>query len=126
VRFAVEFGSPLGRLEWLLPDAMLAPVREALAAEAGAKTAPSAPKHEPWAPRIARSLQGAQLELRAVLSEVEISLGRLVRLAPGDIIPIEAPNEVTLLVGDVALWRGRFGVSQGHNALKIIPGDSTR
>jgi hypothetical protein len=25
-------------------------------------------------------------------------------------------------VGDVPLHRGRFGVSQGRNALKIIPG----
>ncbi len=51
-----------------------------------------------------------------------MSLRELVRLSPGDIIPIEPPQEVTLLVGDVPLHRGRFGVSQGRNALKIIPG----
>jgi flagellar motor switch protein FliM len=45
-------------------------------------------------------------------------------LTPGDIIPIEAPQHVTLLAGEVPLYRGRFGVSQGRNALKIIPGGS--
>ena len=29
-----------------------------------------------------------------------------------------------LLAGDVPVHRGRFGVSQGHNALKILPGAS--
>ena len=54
----------------------------------------------------------------------QISLRELVRLAPGDIIPIEPPQHVTLLVGEVPLYRGRFGVSQGRNALKILPGGS--
>ena len=43
------------------------------------------------------------------------------RLTPGDIIPIEPPQHVTLLAGEVPLYRGRFGVSQGRNALKILP-----
>jgi len=54
------------------------------------------------------------------LAEAQISLGDLVRLVPGDVIPIEAPQQVTLLAGDVPLYRGKFGVSQGRNALKIL------
>jgi hypothetical protein len=29
-----------------------------------------------------------------------------------------------LFAGEVQLYRGRFGVSQGKNALKILPGGS--
>ena len=54
--------------------------------------------------------------------EAQISLRELVQLSPGDIIPIEPPQDVTLLAGDVPLYQGRFGVSQGRNALKILPG----
>jgi len=43
-----------------------------------------------------------------------------VRLVPGDVIPIEAPQDVRLLAGDVPVYRGKFGISQGRNALKII------
>jgi flagellar motor switch protein FliM len=71
---------------------------------------------------ITQALQEAHLDTRAVLAQAQISLRELVSLAPGDIIPIEAPQQVTLLAGDVPLYRGRFGISQGHNALKILPG----
>ena len=64
----------------------------------------------------------AELETRAILAQAQISLRELVRLSPGDIIPIEPPQQVTLLAGDVPLYRGRFGVSQGRNALKILSG----
>jgi flagellar motor switch protein FliM len=119
-RFTVEFAARSGRIDWLLPDALLAPIREALAGEGGA-TAPVR-KHEAWAPSLTSALQGAQLDTRAVLAQATISLRELVSLSPGDIIPIDAPQQVTLLAGDVPLYRGRFGISQGHNALKILPG----
>ena len=119
MRFTVEFAAHSGPIDLLLPDASLAPIREMLAADGGK---PPARKQDPWGPVLGAGLQDAELELRAVLAQAKISLGDLVRLTPGDIIAIEPPQEVTLLVGDVPLHRGRFGVSQGRNALKIIPG----
>ena len=83
---------------------------------------PPCRKQEAWAPVLSTALQDAELETRAILAQAEISLRELVRLAPGDIIPIEPPQHVTLLAGEVPLYRGRFGVSQGRNALKILPG----
>lgn len=119
LRFAVELGSQGGSIEWLLPDSLLAPIREVLSGEAGPEPVR---KHEAWSPAITQALQDAQLETRAILAEAQISLRELVRLSPGDIIPIEAPQQVTLFAGDVPVYRGRFGVSQGRNALKILPG----
>jgi flagellar motor switch protein FliM len=121
MRVTVEFSAHSGPIDLLIPDASLAPVREALASDGGK---PPARKQEAWGPALGIGLQDAELELRAVLAQAKISLGDLVRLTPGDIIPIEHPQDVTLLVGDVPLHRGRFGVSQGRNALKIIPGGS--
>jgi flagellar motor switch protein FliM len=118
-RFTVEFAARSGRIDWLMPDATLSPIREALAGD-GAAAPPR--KHEAWGPTLSNALQEAQLDTRAVLAEAQISLRELVSLVPGDIIPIEAPQQVTLLAGDVPLYRGRFGISQGHNALKILPG----
>jgi len=120
LKFTVEFGERSGRIDWLLPENMLASIREALASEGGG--APPPRKQEPWGPSLSSALQEAELETRAILAEAEISLRELVRLAPGDVIPIEAPQYVTLLAGEVPLYRGRFGISQGRNALKIISG----
>ncbi|MGA2187165.1 MAG: FliM/FliN family flagellar motor switch protein [Steroidobacteraceae bacterium] len=119
LRFSVEFGAQAGRIDWLVPEALLAPVREALASETGNT---QMRKHEPWGPVLGTALQEAQLETRAILAQAQISLGELVRLAPGDIIPIETPQHAILLAGGVPLYRGRFGVSQGRNSLKILPG----
>jgi flagellar motor switch protein FliM len=122
LKFTVEFGSRSGRIDWLLPEPLLAPVRESLAADGG-QTALR--KQEAWGPALTAALQGAEVDTRAILAQAQISLRELVRLSPGDIIPIETPEQVMLYAGDVPLYRGRFGVSQGRNALKIISGAST-
>jgi flagellar motor switch protein FliM len=122
VRFTCELGAHSGTMDWMLPDAQLSPLREALAAEGGGKA--PARKQEAWGPALSAGLQEVEVEIRAELGQARISLRELVSLAPGDIIPIDAPQDVTLLVGDVPLRHGRFGVSQGRNALKIIPGGS--
>jgi flagellar motor switch protein FliM len=119
LRFNVEFGAQTGRIDWLLPETLLAPIREALASESGNT---QARKHDPWAPVLGTALQDAELETRAILAQAQISLGELVRLTPGDIIPIDTPQHAVLLAGGIPLYRGRFGVSQGRNALKILPG----
>jgi flagellar motor switch protein FliM len=120
LKFSVEFGARSGRIDWLLPENMLASIREALASDGG--NAPVPRKHEAWGPSLGQGLQEAEVETRAILAQAQISLRDLVRLTPGDVIPIDAPQHVTLLAGEVPLYRGRFGVSQGRNALKIIPG----
>jgi len=122
VKFTVEFAAQSGRIDWLLPESLIAPVRETLAADGGK---PAARKQEAWAPAFTTALQDAELDTRAVLAEAQISLRELVRLVPGDIIPIEPPQQVTLFAGDVPLYHGRFGVSQGRNALKILTGASS-
>src|ERR1700676_2903031 len=122
VKFTVEFGAHSGHIDWLLPETLLAPVREALAADGGQTTLR---KQEAWAPVLTTALQDAEIDTRAILAQAQISLRELVRLSPGDIIPIESPQQVTLFAGDVPLYRGRFGDSQGRNALKILSGAST-
>jgi flagellar motor switch protein FliM len=116
-KFSVELGAVKGHLDWLLPESLIAPVREALGS-GGGKPAPR--EQAAWAPTIGSLLRDAQIEARGILAETAISLGELVRLAPGDIIPIEPPQQVTLLAGKVPLYRGRFGISQGRNAVKIL------
>jgi flagellar motor switch protein FliM len=118
-KFTVEFAARSGRIDWLFPDSLLAPIRETLA---GNGAAAPARKQQAWAPVLTAALQEAQIDTRAILAQAQISLRELVSLSPGDIIPIEAPQQVTLLAGDVPVHRGRFGVSQGHNAVKIISG----
>ena len=119
VKFVVEFCGTTGALEWLMPETQVAVIREVLAADGSSQQAKA---QAPWAPSLSASLQAAQIETRAVLGHAQISLRELVLLSPGDVIPIEAPEAVMLMAEDVPLYHGRFGVSQGHNAVKILHG----
>jgi flagellar motor switch protein FliM len=121
-RFTLTLGAAQGRLEWLLPEPLMRPVLEALASDGGK---PAERPKLAWAPILAAGLQLAEVEARAILAEAQISLGELVRLSPGDIIPISPPQQVTLLAGNVPLYRGKFGISQGRNALKITSRGAT-
>src|ERR1700684_4183628 len=85
LKFTVEFGAHSGRIDWLLPEVMLAPVREALAADGGQTTVR---KQEAWAPALTAALTDAEVHTRATLAQAQISRRELVRLSPGDIIPI--------------------------------------
>lgn len=115
-RFRVEINTGGGAIDFVLPAASIEPLRETLAANASVRHAPGG---KPWAADFAGLLAGAQVEVRAVLAEAQITLGELVRLRPGDVIPIEAPREALLLAGDVPLYSVRFGVSRGRNAVTV-------
>jgi flagellar motor switch protein FliM len=126
-RFRVALGAAEGSFDFVLPAASVEPLREVLASSTAVRETPGA---APWAPVLSRAVADARLEVRAVLAEAEISLGELVRLKPGDVVPIEAPREAVLLAGDVPLYRARFGVSRGRNALTVTvpirPGEGRR
>lgn len=115
-RFRIALGAAAGSLDFVVPAASIEPLRETLASASAIRGQSAA---APWAPALADGLAEARLEVRAVLTEAEISLGELVRLKPGDVVPIEAPREAVLLAGDVPLCRARFGVSRGRNALTL-------
>ena len=54
------------------------------------------------------------------LATTTISLGRVLKFAPGDIIPIEIPEIVTATVNGVPVFKGKLGVSRGNYALKMV------
>lgn len=115
-RFRIEMATGGGAIDFVLPAGSVEPLREVLASNASVRQAAGSP---PWADGFAAALAGAQVEVRAVLAEAEISLRELVRLRPGDVVPIEAPSEAQLMAGDVPLYTARFGVSRGRNAVTV-------
>jgi flagellar motor switch protein FliM len=115
-RFNIELPSGGGALDLVMPAAMIEPLREVLTAGIVARSG----RDEAWGPVLSTHLRDASVEVRAVLTELEISIGELKRLKPGDVLPIDAPRDVRLYAGDQPLYEGKFGVSRGRNALKIL------
>jgi flagellar motor switch protein FliM len=115
-RFHVELEGGGGELHLAMPWAMLEPIREQL--DAGVQS-DRVEKDENWTRALHGQLQDVEIEIRSILAERQISLRELRRLKVGDVIPIELKAEVPLLVENLPLFSGEFGIYNGRNAVKI-------
>ncbi len=117
-RFNVSLGEqPMGWLDILIPNSALDPFRRALLA---ASQGDQLQKQGRWASAFEAQVRNTEIELSSVLGTSRINLGELVKLRVGDILPLELPETVELSAGSVPLFKGTFGVSNGHNAIRIV------
>ncbi len=115
VRVDVSLDGRGGVVSLVLPQSCLEPLRDRLA------EGPREEAREPgrWREALVAGLAETELELASVLVETDITVRELLRLKPGDILPIEPPSTATLRVGAEPLLEGAFGVHRGTNAVSI-------
>ncbi len=115
--FHIELDGGGGNLHVTLPYSMIEPIREQL--DTGLQSDRADVDHR-WMNALQEELQDAEVEISAILGETTVTVQELLDIQPGDIIPFELPDHQNLIVEDVPLFRGRFGVSNGINALQIL------
>jgi flagellar motor switch protein FliM len=116
--FHVELDGGGGDLHVTIPYSMLEPIRELL--DAGT-VSDRTETDERWTTALKEDIKSADIRMKSTLVEVELTVADVLRMKAGDIIPFEFPETVTLTTDDdVPVFRGRFGVSQGNNAIRII------
>jgi flagellar motor switch protein FliM len=69
--------------------------------------------------QLKKNLQRASVEVHATLLETELRLRDVLDLKAGDVIPVKIPDQVTLLAEGVPMFRGRFGIHNDKNAVKV-------
>lgn len=114
--FHVELDGGGGDFQVTLPYSMLEPIRELL--DAGLQSDVSE-KDERWTSSLLEEIKLAEIPLMSILTEVDLPLRDVMNFKEGDIIPIDLPEEVTLLSEDIPLFRCEYGVSEGMMAVKI-------
>ena len=72
-----------------------------------------------WQNGLARAVMTVTFPVRSVLAEPVISLGRLMELKEGDVIPISVAADVPVMVGADRLGTGTVGTSNGRAAIKL-------
>ncbi|MFZ9129981.1 MAG: FliM/FliN family flagellar motor switch protein, partial [Pseudomonadales bacterium] len=72
-----------------------------------------------WADAITQRIRGAEVQLRAELPTMKLTVQQLLDLVPGDVVPIKSPDDVVVKVGHVEVFEGKFGTAEGQNAVKI-------
>lgn len=116
-RVEVTVNEAGGAVTLVVPLASFEPVRDKLSE--GLKTV-SAETRQRWRQSLRTQLESTQLELCSVFLEMEISMRELLKMQPGDVLPIEMPKTATLRSGAKALLRGKFGRSRGYNAISVL------
>jgi flagellar motor switch protein FliM len=120
---AAELEGGGGELHVSIPYSMLEPIREQL--DAGVQS-DRIEKDEGWTRAMRKQLQDAEVELSSAIARRQISLRELSRLRVGDVIPIELARDVHLLVEQMPLFSGEFGIHNGKNAIKVTQVHSAR
>src|SRR5688572_31617277 len=99
-----------------MPYSMIEPLREAL--DSGV-TSDRIEHDDRWAHSLKEEIDDAEVELSTLLGHSRITLGDLVNLKAGDIIPCDFNGKVTVLAERVPLFRGTLGLSRGQHAIKV-------
>lgn len=69
---------------------------------------------------LATTLVDVPLELSAQFSEVTISLGDLLRLKPGDVIPLDQQDTHLIRLEGEPMFKAKLGLLQGQYAIRIV------
>jgi flagellar motor switch protein FliM len=115
--FHVELEGGGGDIHLTMPYAMIEPLRELLAAGMQSDIKES---DDRWPTSLRNEVKDAVVELEATLLETEVTVGELLNMQPGDIIPIDLPTTITARVEGVPLFAAQIGVSRGNAALKVV------
>jgi flagellar motor switch protein FliM len=72
-----------------------------------------------WSKALRDEIMDVPVELSTKFIEVKLSLQKIMDLKAGDIIPIEMPDHITVLVENLPSFRAKLGRSRDNLALKI-------
>ena len=113
--FQIEFGPIGGALNVCIPYSMIEPIRDLL----------SNPLQDEieidkrWIKQLSQQVQSAEVELRAHFLTLQSSIGQLLRLQAGDVLPVDIPETIIGKVNGVPVMECGYGTSNNHYALRV-------
>ncbi|MFC4725106.1 flagellar motor switch protein FliM [Glycocaulis abyssi] len=118
VKLRIDMEDRGGRIELLLPYATLEPIRKMLLQQfMGEKFG----RDNIWESHLATELWSTQMEVHAVVDELQRPLGEIMKLQVGDTIMLDAgpDSAVELRCGTIPLTRGRMGRLAHNVAVRL-------
>jgi flagellar motor switch protein FliM len=113
--FQIEFGPVGGTLNVCIPYSMIEPIR-------GLLSNPLQDEVETdkrWIRQLSNQVQSADVELQAQFLTLQSSIGQLLKLQVGDVLPVEIPETVVASINGVPVMECGYGTSNGHYALRV-------
>lgn len=114
--FHIELDGGGGDFHVALPYSMLEPIRELL--DAGVQSDKEDTDMR-WSKALRDEILDVPVELTTKFLEVDVPLQTIMNFEAGDIIPIEMPEHITVLIEQLPSFRAKLGKSRDNVALQI-------
>jgi flagellar motor switch protein FliM len=115
--FTVEFGASTADLHICLPYSMLEPIRDVLYSSLQGDHMEADRR---WVRLLSKQVQSAEVEVVADLGTAQVSLGDVMKLKTGDVIPLNIPRTLYATVDNVQVMECHYGVFNGQYALRVV------
>jgi len=114
--FSLEVGELGGDLQICIPYSTLEPIRDVLYS---ALQGDSIETDKRWVSLLTQQIKVAEIELSAELGYANATIGELMALQTGDFIELELPEKIVVKSDGVPVFDCRYGVSNGHYAVRV-------
>ena len=116
VTFSLELGGNSADMHLCLPYAMVEPIRDVLYSTMHSE---QAGVDKRWTTTLSRQLQEAEVEVVVPLAGTQVTLGEVVELKVGDVVPLLIEDSVQATVAGVPVLQCRYGIRNGQYALMV-------
>ena len=114
--FSLEFGGTAADMHICFPYSMVEPIRDLLYSSMQSDQLSS---DQRWIVMLRKQLKDAEVDIAAQLASTTVTLGQILKMKTGDIIPINIPDKIVVNVDHIPLMECRYGQQGGQYALKI-------
>jgi flagellar motor switch protein FliM len=114
--FTIELGPVSGEMHICMPYSMIEPIRDLLTSSLQGETLEIDKR---WVRLMTQQIQIAEVELVADLGSTRVTLGDILNMKVGDVIPLHIPEIVSANVDGTPVMECKYGVFNGQYALKV-------
>jgi flagellar motor switch protein FliM len=114
--FTVELGAVSGEMHFCTPYSMIEPIRDILTSSLQGE---ALEVDKRWIRLMTQQIQIAEVEIVANLGEVTVTLGDILNMQVGDVIPFTVPEMISATVDNVPVMDCSYGKLNGQYALRV-------
>jgi flagellar motor switch protein FliM len=114
--FTLELGQVSGEMHFCTPYSTIEPVRDILTSSLQGETLEVDKR---WIRLMTQQLQTAQVEIVADMGTASTTIGEMLNMRVGDIIPLNVPDTIEAKVDGIPIMECSFGKLNGQYALRV-------
>lgn len=114
--FTIELGPVSGEMHFCTPYSMIEPIRDRLTSSLQGETLEVDKR---WIRLMTQQIQTAEVEIIADLGVAKVTLGDILNMKAGDIVPLAIPETVSAKVDGVPVMECSYGKLNGQYALRV-------